>query len=951
MAVAGYNLEPQLLQMVEEYAEKNSGDVVSAQGRGHFFVRKNFGKPTHCHHCCELLWGILSQGYICETCNFVCHEKCLKTVTSFCSSVAMQLIKNPVAHCWSQPGFPKRKFCLVCRKRTDDILSMECEVCEYYVHVDCLELAVSDCREASTFITSLEPTTQRQHHHWREGNLPSNSKCAVCRKTCYSSECLAGMRCEWCGMTAHMICYRQISSDCDFGPLKPIMLPPNCLTTPRAELPMELLLSIKTTEKEMPISPLKSSDDQRSSSQEDLAREKEAYETFRIYDGDSSYAANNFRNCTVTRNLPTDQLLKAALRIFHIFECQNSYYLTRIHEDGTFGELSIEEDSANWNVRRRSSGARCQLMLRYRNEQTDSVSLKVYGGWLRIPITFCNVSVTASTTAGEVVSEAISQFGMPTMSNSTYSLVEVELSRGVVDRTVDPNETMLDLIRSQRKASLKRYLSTRYYLQEKEDPHGSTVAFFISNLPATLTQKQYEKILLRLLETDVKPFSSIGPIYFEYGCLIITFNSPKAATKACLKLQEAEYEDRKLLVLCLPNIQPRMIPDNVQPLLVLVNIRSGGCQGFELLRFFRKLLNPFQVFDIINGGPLAALYVFRNVEKYKILVCGGDGTAGWVLQCLDVVGQDSVCSSPPCALLPLGTGNDLARVLRWGSGYSGQEEPLQILKDVIDAEEVCLDRWTVVFHPQEPSELPANVEQNPDRELPMSNPEEQTSMIIMNNYFGIGLDAEVCLGFDKARKLNPDKFNSRIHNKGVYARIGLKKMVNRKLCRDIQCKMKVEVDGRTVDLPSLEGLVILNIMSWGSGANPWGPEKEDPCFSKPNHYDGLLEVVGITGIVHLGQMQAGFSSGIRIAQGGHIKITTFTDIPIHVDGEPQMLPAGTFTISKSALRATMLKKSKQRRRYQDTPPVLTRRDSPSQANPLLLPAGGTLQAEPDDDFL
>lgn len=44
------------------------------------------------------------------------------------------------------------------------------------------------------------------------------------------------------------------------------------------------------------------------------------------------------------------------------------------------------------------------------------------------------------------------------------------------------------------------------------------------------------------------------------------------------------------------------------------------------------------------------LYVFRFVKDYKILVCGGDGTVGWVLQCLDNVGQDSVCQSPPCAI-------------------------------------------------------------------------------------------------------------------------------------------------------------------------------------------------------------------------------------------------------------------------------------------------------------
>lgn len=93
--------------------------------------------------------------------------------------------------------------------------------------------------------------------------------------------------------------------------------------------------------------------------------------------------------------------------------------------------------------------------------------------------------------------------------------------------------------------------------------------------------------------------------------------------------------------------------------------------------------------------------MFRHVKNYKILVCGGDGTIGWVLQCLDNVGQDSECQSPACAIVPLGTGNDLARVLRWGPGYNGGEDPINLLKDVIDAENVRLDRWTVVFHVDE----------------------------------------------------------------------------------------------------------------------------------------------------------------------------------------------------------------------------------------------------------
>jgi len=39
----------------------------------------------------------------------------------------------------------------------------------------------------------------------------------------------------------------------------------------------------------------------------------------------------------------------------------------------------------------------------------------------------------------------------------------------------------------------------------------------------------------------------------------------------------------------------------------------------------------------------------------------------------------------------------------------------------------------------------------------------------------------------------------------------------------------------------------------------------------------MLEIVGVTGVVHMGQIHSGLRTGIRIAQGGHVSNMSFEE--------------------------------------------------------------------------
>jgi diacylglycerol kinase (ATP) len=51
-------------------------------------------------------------------------------------------------------------------------------------------------------------------------------------------------------------------------------------------------------------------------------------------------------------------------------------------------------------------------------------------------------------------------------------------------------------------------------------------------------------------------------------------------------------------------------------------------------------------------------------------------------------------TQPAVGVIPLGTGNDLARCLRWGGGYEGESIP-KLLEKLGRADIVMMDRWNI----------------------------------------------------------------------------------------------------------------------------------------------------------------------------------------------------------------------------------------------------------------
>eukprot|EP00915_Cephaloidophora_sp_WS-2016_P000152 GHVH01000241.1.p1 GENE.GHVH01000241.1~~GHVH01000241.1.p1 ORF type:complete len:532 (+),score=67.39 GHVH01000241.1:93-1688(+) len=269
---------------------------------------------------------------------------------------------------------------------------------------------------------------------------------------------------------------------------------------------------------------------------------------------------------------------------------------------------------------------------------------------------------------------------------------------------------------------------------------------------------------------------------------------------------------------------------------------SGDKEGFNHLK------------EVINGGgrPIAS-------------VCGGDGSVMWMYN--ELTAHGIAYGTVLTTVIPFGTGNDFARSCGWNS-YNGIDPFMKkhgneclryIIKDWLFSDHISGDLWNITLSMRAAGTLQKI---GSDRKKVL----EDKRSFDMINYFSIGPDARIGLGFDRNRSKGPKR------NKIVYLVEGLKKAFSLRPMVPISQWLEYLTDGSMSDrgpvicngppneLPHTVGLVVSNVSSYMAGSDVWGASfrssfgssstegscrlsKEELMKSKQKMGDGLIEIL------------------------------------------------------------------------------------------------------------
>jgi diacylglycerol kinase family enzyme len=278
----------------------------------------------------------------------------------------------------------------------------------------------------------------------------------------------------------------------------------------------------------------------------------------------------------------------------------------------------------------------------------------------------------------------------------------------------------------------------------------------------------------------------------------------------------------------------------------LINPISGGGQGKLVFDFLPEIMRSmdfkedewkreFSVIDLFEEQIRDAL-----AGSECLIAIGGDGTMTAVLS---VLLRYEEFRHIKIGLIPLGTGNDLARVLNL---YSTLVERglLYIVRKLVVAKSREFDLWQV------------------------------NGKFAMANYFSAGIDAHIAYDFNRDRAEGKIAGNSVLKNKLHY----VKRFFANKNYRLKSGELHITDEFGKKKIFSLQNnctVIAGNIQSFAGGSNPFG---------KSDMADGLLEVLRIKSIQNfLRAISIGASRSVIRAK--EIEIHLQKDEFIQIDGE------------------------------------------------------------------
>jgi len=278
----------------------------------------------------------------------------------------------------------------------------------------------------------------------------------------------------------------------------------------------------------------------------------------------------------------------------------------------------------------------------------------------------------------------------------------------------------------------------------------------------------------------------------------------------------------------------------------LINPISGGGQGKEVFDFLPEIMRSMDFKEDEWKSEFSIKELFEEqirdalANSQCLIAVGGDGTMTAVFS---VLLQHEEFRHIKIGLIPLGTGNDLARVLKLYSALVDRGL-LYLVRKLVVANSKELDLWQV------------------------------NGKFAMANYFSAGIDAHIAYDFNRDRAEGRIAGNSVLKNKLHY----VKRFFANKNYRLKSGELHITDEFGKKNTFSLKNnctVIVGNIPSFASGSNPFG---------KSDMADGLLEVLRIKSIQNfLRAISIGASSYVIKAK--EIEIHLEKEEFIQIDGE------------------------------------------------------------------